>query len=118
MPRFWAMLFLKVLAAIDVILGAGRIRSGRIGRNPGIPCLARAFCSAVIRPFAGALRAGHSPLDGAAEHDSAQSPEKHLSTTYERENLGSTAQARPLWLMPRQSFSATIGFELIGECEA
>jgi hypothetical protein len=111
--------FIAILAAIDVILAARRIRFGLDGRNPGIPCLARFFCSAAIRPFARAPRAGHSALDGAADVDSAQNLKKRLhNTMYGRGNLGSTALARPLWLMPRQSLRATIAVEFIEECEA
>jgi hypothetical protein len=119
MPRFWAMLLFEVLAAIDVIFAFWRIRFGRIGRNPGNPCRARAFRSAVIRPFALSQSGVHGPVWRAAEPDSAQIAKKHLSIiTYRRGKPGSTTLARPLWLMPRQSFRATIGHEFIGECEA
>ena len=46
---------------------SGASVSASIGRNPGNPCLARAFRSAVIRPFARAARAGQAPVDGPAD---------------------------------------------------
>src|SRR6185437_11579563 len=90
MPRFWAMLFLEVLAAIDVILAIRRIRSGRIGRTPGIPCLARVFRSAAIRPFAVAPEAARGPQWRGADADSTQRARKYLSIfTYGRRKPGS-----------------------------
>src|SRR5262245_19483908 len=116
MPRFSAMLFIEVLAAIDVIFAVRRIRFGRKGRNPGIPCRARPFRSAAIRLSAPAQGKAHGLVWWLAGADSRQIAKKHLSVIpYSSRKPGSTTLTQSLWLVPRQSFGATIGESLSGD---